>query len=220
MQKEPVGFNSAEHKEAVKWLGYWNRSDESSWVPASCTTSVKDRRRGAQPARTRTEHRPPYLPAQGCQRGSSGTARLRAPGTWRAAGPRGSATDQRFKSKAPPGAERPTTPGTSATAASPPPPPAHLRSAAPGEARRRSAVPYRPPPPPGPQPPPPPGDRPAPPASRPPPPSLPASLSARRCRPRRGWYRWCAERACSTCPSPGSPFPSPLRALGPRRRWA
>lgn len=125
-----------------------------------------------------------------------------------------------LKSKAPPGAERPTTPGTSATAASPPPPPAHLRSAAPGEARRRSAVPHRPPPPPGPQPPPPPGDRPAPPASRPPPPSLPASLSARRCRPRRGWYRWCAERECSTCPSPGSPFPSPLRALGPRRRWA
>lgn len=65
MQKEPVGFNSAEHKEAVKWLGYWNRSDESSWVPASCTTSVKDRRRGAQPARTRTEHRPPLPPCSG-----------------------------------------------------------------------------------------------------------------------------------------------------------
>ncbi|XP_021260701.1 atherin-like [Numida meleagris] len=37
-----------------------------------------------------------------------------------------------LKSAARPGAERPTTPGTSATAAPPPPPPAHLRSAAPG----------------------------------------------------------------------------------------
>lgn len=153
----------------------------------------------------RPPHSPPPCPGLPARQ-------LRAPGTWRAAVPREAQPSSALKSAAPPGAERPTTPGTSATAAPPPPPPAHLRSAAPGEARRSSAVPRRPPPP-GPQPPPPPGDRPAPPASRPPPPSLPASLSARRCRPWRERYRWCRRPGVQHLPQPSVAFSQPSSAI-------